>query len=173
MRHFLRIWRHLLWGVESWNLSWTCSNQREPCPAKWCATVTVHLEWFQWCNDGAIGLDHVPSKSRGNNSGNFESLFFNVHLVARRSSKMAETRCFKMFSWEMSALEIGYIFRTSLQRFWAIGISCNFSMQSSWGELGRPCLSWWTPPPQNISKEMSMYPCRKLDRNLELGYLPH
>ena len=87
--------------------------------------------------------------------------------------KLMWPRCFKMFSWEMSALEIGYIFHTSLQRFWAIGISCNFSMQSSWGELGRPCLSWWTPPPQNISKEMSMYPCRKLDRNLELGYLPH
>ena len=78
MQHFLR--RHLVWGVESWNVSWKFSNQREPCPAKWCATVTVHLEWFQWCNHGAIGLDHVPSRSRGNKSGNFESLFFNVHL---------------------------------------------------------------------------------------------
>ena len=37
MRHFLRIWRHLLWGVESSHVSWPCSNQRELCPSKWCA----------------------------------------------------------------------------------------------------------------------------------------
>ena len=106
---------------------------------------------------GSWQMSHKPIDHCENSMGSLHLLI----LVVCSTVLQCSTLCLRYFGCAFSLTST------------AMGLSLNFSMQSSWGELGMFCSGFWwweTPPSQNIS-EMLMCPCWQLDRNLELGWI--